>query len=248
MHKIKSIVIFIILSLLIQIVAGCADKPAQTKKLTVDLIYGSTSLWGKSITSLQWMPDEKGFTYCELDPQNEQSRIWYYDLESNNKTVLVDDRKIDELATPDAGEHLNLDSYVLSPTGKELLLPSDTDLFICSLDTSSLKRLTQDVESEDAPQFSPDGLKIAFLKNHDIHVMEIETYLDTQLTLEGTEQLLVGQVDWVYGEEFSIDTGFFWSPDSRYIAYFKLDQSAVPEFPITDFIPVQNEVALTHYT
>jgi len=193
------------------------------------------------------MHDEEGFTYCELDPQNEQSRIWYYDLESNNKTVIVDDRKIDELVTSDDGEHLNLDTYILSPTGKELLLPSDNDLFIYNLDTSSLKRLIQDVESEATPQFSPDGLKIAFLKNHNIHVMEIETCIDTQVTLEGTEQLLVGQVDWVYGEEFGIDTGFFWSPDSRYIAYFKLDQSAVPEFPITDFIPVQNEVANTHY-
>jgi|GEM_PF-2356107 hypothetical protein len=44
MNQIKNIVIFIVLALLIQIVAGCADKPAQTEKLTIDLIYGSTSL------------------------------------------------------------------------------------------------------------------------------------------------------------------------------------------------------------
>jgi len=244
MHKIKHVVVLIILSLLIQIAAGCAGKPPQAQKLTVDLIYGSASLWGISISGVQWMPDARGFTYCRFDPQNGQSSIWYYDLQSNNKTVLIDDKKAGELAQPTA---LNLDSYLLSPTGKELLLPSDTDLFLFNPETNSLRRLTQDSDSESAPQFSPDGIKIAFIKNQNIHAMEIETGKDTQLTSQGTENLLVGQVDWVYGEEFSIDAGFSWSPDSRYIAYYQLDQSAVPQFPITDFIPTENEVANTHY-
>ena len=233
-----------ILSLLIPIVSSCADKPPQAEKLSVDLIYGGASLWGKTVTGVQWMPGGKGFTYYESDPQTGQSGICYYDLKKSGRTVLIDDKKAGELAQPAT---LNLDSYLLSPTGKELLLPSDTDLFLYNPDTGHLKRLTQDSDSETAPQFSPDGTKIAFIKNNNIHVIEIETCTDTQLTMQGTENLLTGQVDWVYGEEFGIDTGFSWSPDSRHIAYYQMDQSAVPQFPITDFIPVENEVADTHY-
>ncbi|TSA55636.1 MAG: S9 family peptidase [Dehalococcoidia bacterium] len=247
MIRFKPIAILILVSLLIQIVVGCADKPVQTKKLSVDLIYGSASLWGKTITGVQWMPDAKGFTYYESDPLNEQSSIWYYDLKKSEKTVLLDDKKIAEFTTPAVSEQLNLDSYVLSPTGKELLLTSDDDLFLYNINTSKLKRLTQDPAAETVPQFSPDGTRIAFLKDHNIHVIDIDNGEVAQLTVEGTEDLLVGRVDWVYGEEFGIDTGFFWSPDSRHIAYFKLDQSAVPGFPITDYISVQNEVDITHY-
>lgn len=247
MHKIKNALILILLPLLLGTVAGCADKTTQTAKLTVDLIYGNTSLWGKSITGVHWMPGNKGFTYCEFDPQNGQSQIWYYDLKSTKKAVLLDDSKIGKLTKSAASETFDIGSYILSPTGKELLLPSATDLFLYNLDTGILQRLTQDSAAEAAPQFSPDGTRIAFLKNYNIHVIEIEGCIDTQLTSEGKNHLLVGQVDWVYGEEFGIDAGFCWSPDSQYIAYYKMDESNIPEFPITDFIPVQNEVANTRY-
>jgi dipeptidyl-peptidase-4 len=247
MYKIKNVLTFILLALLLSTTAGCADKTPQTAKLTVDLIYGNTSLWGKSITGVEWMPDNKGFTYCEFDPQNGQSLIWYYDLKSLKKSVILDDSNIGDLGKSAASENFDVDSYILSPTGKELLLTSATGLFLYNLDTGKLQRLTQDPAAEAAPQFSPDGTRIAFLKNNNIHVIEIEGHIDTQLTSEGNDHLLVGQVDWVYGEEFGIDKGFYWSPDSQHIAYFKMDESNVPEFPITDFIPVQNEVASTRY-
>lgn len=247
MYKVKTILISIILSLLLSIVSGCADNTTQTAKLTVDLIYADTSLWGKSITSVQWMADNTGFTYCIFDPQNGQSQILYYDFESTKKSVLLDTLKIGELTESLPGENFDIGCCILSPTGKELLLPSATDLFLYNPGTGILQRLTQDSETEAAPQFSPDGTKIAFLKNFNIHVIEIEGRKVAPLTSEGNDHLLVGQVDWVYGEEFGIDKGFFWSPDSRCIAYYKMDESKVPEFPIVDFLPVQNEVANTFY-
>src|SRR4030042_2643318 len=210
MYKIKNVLILILLALLLSATVGCADKAPQTAKLTVDLIYGNTSLWGKSITGVQWIPDSKGFTYCEVDPQNGQSRIWYYDLKSLKKAVILDDSKLSELTKSVASENFDIGSYILSPTGKELLLTSAADLFLYNLDTSKLQRLTQDPTAEAAPQFSPDGARIAFLKNNNIHVIEIEENIDTQLTSEGNDHLLVGQVDWVYREEFGIDKGFYW--------------------------------------
>jgi len=247
LHKIKNLVVIIILPLLIQTVAACADKPIQADKLSVDLIYGSASLWGKSITGVQWTPDSRGFTYYESDPLNEQSGIWYYDLNKSEKSLLLDDQRIAELTAPAVAGQLTLDSYVLSPTGNELLVTSDSDLFLYDINTPQLKRLTQDAAAETAPRFSPDGTRIAFLKSYNISVIEIDSGKIAQLTSEGTENLLVGQVDWVYGEEFGIESGFCWSPDSRYIAYYQMDQGAVPIFPIIDFIPTGNEVANTRY-
>lgn len=227
--------------------SNCADKTTQINNLSVDLIYGSASLWGKTIAGVQWTPDGNGFTYYESDPLTNQSCIWYYEVKKLAKISLLDNQKIAEFEMLPVGEQLNLGSYILSPTGDELLLSSDTDLFLYDIKTSKLRRLTQDQAAETAPQFSPDGTEIAFLKDYNIYDIDIVSGSIVQLTTQGTQDLLVGQVDWVYGEEFSINTGFIWSLDGRYIAYYQMDQSAVPIFPITDFIPPDNVVANTHY-
>ena len=247
MIKAVNIAVLIITVLSSVTFAACADKTTQVNKLSVDLIYGSAALWGKTITGVQWMPDDNGFTYYELDPSNNQSYIWYYNLKKLEKISLLDNQKITEFDTQLAGAQLNLDSYILSPTGDELLLSSDTDLFLYDIKTSKFKQLTRDQAAETAPQFSPDGTEIAFLKDYNIYDIDIVSGSVVQLTTQGTQDLLVGQADWVYGEEFSIDTGFIWSPDGRHIAYYQMDQSAVPIFPIIDFIPPDNVVQNTHY-
>ncbi len=107
--------------------------------------------------------------------------------------------------------------------------------------------MTNDEETEADPHFSPDGQRIAFIKNHNIHALNIETGIDVPLTTDGKEHIHVGQFDWVYQEEFEIRTGFFWAPDSRHIAFFQLNETEVPEFPIVDFVPVDNEVQSMRY-
>jgi dipeptidyl-peptidase-4 len=59
--------------------------------------------------------------------------------------------------------------------------------------------------------------------------------------------ILNGQVDWVYEEELETRSNYFWSPDSRNLAYLQMDESAVPEYPITDWIPTHATVEMQRY-
>ena len=92
----------------------------------------------------------------------------------------------------------------------------------------------------DVPQtlatFSPDGTKVGFVAANNLFVKDIKTNAITQLTFDGKQNSIInGTTDWVYEEEFAITQGFLWSPDSKYIAYLRFDESNVNEFDMAIF-------------
>jgi dipeptidyl-peptidase-4 len=237
------------------LLAAYASMPHQRiesgKKLTLDLIYGSAELSGNDLIGVQWAPNRDAFTYYQSSPQDAILYIWSYDVKTQTREVLIDSDKTSVLEEPRSVGPENrffVPNYVWSPTGKEILLPSGNDLYLYDVASTTIRRLTNDEEVEDDPHFSPDGQRIAFIKNHNIHVLDIRTGIDVPLTTNGREHVFVGQFDWAYQEEFAGSrTGFFWAPDGQHIAFFQLNETEVPEFPIVDFLPVDNEVQWMRY-
>ena len=89
--------------------------------------------------------------------------------------------------------------------------------------------------------YSPDSTKLAFTRDNDLYVIDIETKKETRLTFDGTDVILNGYASWVYYEEiFGRPTkyrAFWWSPDSRKLAFYRFDNSHVPMFPIYSAFP-----------
>ena len=65
---------------------------------------------------------------------------------------------------------------------------------------------------------------------------------EKQLTHDTGEDLLNGDIDWVYAEELGVRSNYFWSPDGRQIAFLHMDESKVPTYPITDWMPTHPAV------
>ena len=84
--------------------------------------------------------------------------------------------------------------------------------------------------------YSPDSTKLAFTRENDLYVMNIADSVETRLTFDGSDVILNGYASWVYYEEiFGRPTryrAFWWSPDSRKLAFYRFDNSSVPMFPI----------------
>jgi dipeptidyl-peptidase-4 len=252
-RKVKAILV-VMAVVLVLLTAYASIPPQRTesgKKLTLDLIYDSPELSGNHLIGVQWTPNGEAFTYYQPSPQKAARYIWRYDLKTGAREILVDSNRTPVLEEPQSVGPENrffVPNYLWSPTGKEILLPSGNDLYLYDLASAAVRRLTNDEEVEDDPHFSSDGQRIAFIKNHNIHVLDIETGIDVPLTTDGREHVFVGQFDWAYQEEFaSSRTGFFWAPDGQHIAFFELNETEVPEFPIVDFVPVENEVQSTPY-
>ena len=84
--------------------------------------------------------------------------------------------------------------------------------------------------------YSPDSTKLAFTRDNDLYVVDIETEVETRLTHDGSDLILNGYASWVYYEEIlgrqTKYKSFWWSPDSRKIGFYRFDNTEVPLFPI----------------
>ncbi|HET9826382.1 MAG TPA: DPP IV N-terminal domain-containing protein, partial [Chitinophagaceae bacterium] len=76
-------------------------------------------------------------------------------------------------------------------------------------------------------KFSPDNTNVAYVSKHNIYVENLSTGKATQLTTDGTDRIINGTFDWAYEEELSCRDGFRWSPDSKRIAFWRVDATSI---------------------
>jgi dipeptidyl-peptidase-4 len=112
-------------------------------------------------------------------------------------------------------------------------------------------RLTSDSAKEINQTLSPDGNYVAYTKNNDLYTVNLTTNKETRLTKDGSETILNGYASWVYMEEILGRSGrsrsFWWSPDSKRIAFFRSDDTKVPVFTITDATGLHGIVETQRY-
>lgn len=117
-----------------------------------------------------------------------------------------------------------------------LLYSHKGDLYYYSRPQVKFRRLTATPDGEMNPTLSPDGRLVAYTRNHNLYTLDIQSGLEFQLTSDGSDTIYSGWASWVYYEEIlgrgSRYRAFWWSPDSRSLAFLRFDDSPVPVFPI----------------
>ena len=234
------------------------DAQSGTKPWTLQDVIHPESVVEPGIFALSWRPDGTGvppvtrhgqdghgtsakqLTFVRPTPGKAGGSILCaYDLESHTEAVLFD--------PAGTNEKLDLGSYQWSPRGDAILMEGENDLWLLDPQTGGIRRLTQDGEAKEVPAFSPAGDRIAFVKKHDLYVVDVKSGALRQLTHDGSDTIYNGRLDWVYEEELadrSTARAYEWSPDGKRIAYLRLDDGPVPEYPITDYL--STHVSLVH--
>jgi dipeptidyl-peptidase-4 len=127
----------------------------------------------------------------------------------------------------------------------------DNDLFLFNSVYDEFWQITNNPSEEKNPAFSPDENKIAFTRENDLYYFDLITGEETRLTYDGSELVYNGWASWVYYEEIlgrsSRYSAFWWSPDSRMIAFLRFDDSSVPVFPIFRAEGVHGLLEMTRY-
>ncbi len=106
------------------------------------------------------------------------------------------------------------------------------DYWVYDFSDHSLKQLGSSLPESSLmfAKFSPDGKKAAYVSNHNLYVEDLATREIKALTRDGTRKLINGTFDWVYEEEFYCRDGFRWSPDSRKIAFWQINDSSTRDY------------------
>lgn len=156
----------------------------------------------------------------------------------NTHFILIRDGKsfIVDAATGTEREATEADKKPAEKESKPSAYNKGNDLYIKLNGVET--RLTNDDEKEVNPTMSPDGNYVAYTKKNDLYTVNISTQKESRLTTDGSEVILNGYASWVYMEEIlgrrSQYRAFWWSPDSKQIAFFRSDDSGVPLFTMTD--------------
>jgi dipeptidyl aminopeptidase/acylaminoacyl peptidase len=127
-------------------------------------------------------------------------------------------------------------SFDMDPAHKAFLFEHNDDLYYATFDGSSAVRLTDHPSIEQHAQFSPDGGFVAFIRDHDLHVVPVAEPRDRALSSGGSDTLLHGIADWVYYEEIFNRhwPAIWWSPDSKRIAFMEFDDAPVGRLTMLD--------------
>jgi dipeptidyl-peptidase-4 len=158
-------------------------------------------------------------------------------------------RAVPGVTAEDASRLSRQRSYVFAPDHTALLVTVGDDLFHWAFDTARVTRLTSTPGLEDEVTFSPDGRLVAFVRDHNLYVVDLQGR-ERALTTDGHSQLLNGRLDWVYQEEIygrGTHRAYWWSPDGSRIAFLQLDEAPVPEFTVVDHIPYRQGAEITDY-
>src|SRR5579863_6872290 len=205
---------------------------AQKKPITIDTLVEDHG-HGDSAGAAVWAPDGKRFAFLK------GRDVMLYDVAAKSEKQLLSLDALDKAAVPAPeperfdwqNRRVSEDSLEWSRSGKELLLSAGGDLFWFALASSKWGQLTATPAVERDPKLSPDGASVAFRRGHDLYVLEMASKKLTRLTTDGSATLLNGELDWVYPEELDLGTAFWWSPDSKQIAYLQFETSREFVYP-----------------
>ncbi len=225
--------------------------PGQ-KPLTIEDMLKPGGILGRGPENVQWSPDGTRVSFVQRNDSGDQGELYYVDAASGKSAVLVASTKLATLAPPasaikderkkEAAQRYSIAAYQWAPDSKHLLFDSMGQLWLYSLDNGTAVQLTSSNDESGDPKFSPNGDRISYVRKQNLYVRPVDGGAERQLTKDGSENLLNGEVDWVYEEELYTRSNYFWSPNGKQIVFLQMDEKDVPTYPITDWIPVHATV------
>lgn len=210
---------------------GCYNVFAQ-QKITLEEIWSGT-FRAQRMEELQSLTKTNQYTILNYDRNTASFQINLYDFSTLEKVAtLIDTKNYPELKD-------GIDSYSFSPDERKILIATQTipiyrrsftaNYFVYDIATKKLSSITNKKIQE--PSFSSNNSKIAYAFENNLYCLDIETNIETAITLDGKKNSIInGITDWVYEEEFSIVKAYDWNTEGTKIAFIQFDETEVPEF------------------
>ncbi|MBS1740807.1 MAG: S9 family peptidase [Bacteroidetes bacterium] len=215
----------------------------QNKNITLDDLWKWGTFRIKSVPGFNGMKD--GNHYTQIDIENGKQQINVYSLQTG--------KKIQTLFANTQLPAIHIDDYTFSNDESKIIIYSEGQniyrrsvlyrVYIFDIRQGKIEPLSN--EKVLHASISPDNQKVAFVQNNNLYYKNLATGEIISITQDGKfNEVINGNCDWVYEEEFEFTKAFEWSPNSNYIAYYRFDERQVPEYTMA----IYDSLYPTQYT
>lgn len=242
MNRIGALAALLVMLSLISTPASGQEAEVE-RQLTLEDIHRRGTFDAATFSGGRWAEEGPIVLYIDSDPESGATDLVSYNLETEERQRLIDGS---QLYARDVDRLIEIDDYAYSARGDHVLIFTDSERlwryptqgFYYVYDLTS-GELTPVSDREDGFQmfakFNPDGDRVAFVRNRNLFVVDLESMEERALTTDGAEGTIInGTSDWVYEEEFGLRDGWQWSPDGEHIAFVQLDETETREYSIAD--------------
>ena len=214
--------------------------------LTPERVFANPSLAGPVARGVSLSPDGELVAFLRSRQDDvDVLDLWAAPTGDGEPFKLIDARAL----VPDAGELSEAEKarrermrisqrgvveYSWDEQGRYILAPLEGDIFLASREGGVVRRLTETVADEIDAKVSPRGNFVSFVRDQDLVVLDLNGDQETAVTTDGDGLITWATAEFIAQEEMDRDTGYWWSPDERYIALQRTDESTVDIIPRLD--------------
>jgi dipeptidyl-peptidase-4 len=232
----RSNVLVVALAALAIVPAHAQEKIRMRSRAEVGAV--SRALSGRSgPQNVNWIDGGRRLSFVVRGDSGEEIRA--LDPATGRDTLLFTGRG---LVFPGTSEAFAYRSFQWARDSKHLVFQTHfrplyrnsgtADYFVYSLADRTLAPAARGARTS---ELSPDGTLLGFERDGDMYVYDMAQQRETRLTSDAKDFVYNGHFDWVYEEEFGMAQAWDWSPDSRYIAFWQLDETAEPVIQLSEY-------------
>ncbi|MES2834176.1 MAG: S9 family peptidase [Pseudomonadota bacterium] len=233
-------------SALVLSAAAAHAQTADPAVLTPERVFANPSLSGPVARGVSLSPDGELVAFLRSRPDDvDVLDLWAAPTGEGEPYKLLDARAL----VPDAGELSEAEKarrermrisqrgvveYSWDEQGRYILAPLEGDIFLATRADGSVRRLTETEADEIDAKVSPEGNFVSWVRDQDLVVYDLATSTERDITTDGDGLITWATAEFIAQEEMDRDTGYWWSPDEKYIALQRTDESTVDVIPRLD--------------
>jgi len=177
----------------------------------------------------------------------------YYQTDAENTAVIkfsyATGKAVDTLFSTRKARECTFDrfeGFLVSPDETRVLVYRDREqiyrhsfkatYYYHDVRRNMVRKLTENGSKQMVPVFSPDSKMLAYVCDNNIWLVKFDFTTESQVTKDGElNKILNGITCWVYEEEFGVTRLMEFSPDNKFLAYVRTDESEVPQYRFQTF-------------